>query len=214
MSRRKRTVESIKSEEVRGELNRIRNKSRFRNFIRTTLYTLIVVAAIAVLVATLWMPVLQTFGDSMSPTLEDGQIVVSLKTGEFKSGDVIAFYYNNKILIKRLIGVPGDWINIDEAGNVYVNGERLDEPYVDELAFGYCNIQLPYQVPDERYFVLGDHRSVSMDSRDSNVGCVATEQVVGSIVFRVWPLKDFGPLNSNREEPQTAEPLPSETSSN
>ena len=197
MSRKKRTVESLKSEEIRGELDRVRHKHRFRSVIRSTTYSLVVVAAVAVLVATLWMPVLQTFGDSMSPTLEDGQIVVSLKSGDFKQGDVIAFYYNNKILIKRLIAVPGDWINIDEEGHVYVNGEQLNEPYVDELSYGHCDIQLPYQVPDERYFVLGDHRSVSMDSRDSNIGCVASEQVVGSIVFRVWPLKDFGPINSN-----------------
>ncbi len=196
MSRRKRTPESLNSEEVRGELNRIRNKHRFRSVIRSTTYSLVVVAAIAVLVATLWMPVLQTFGDSMAPTLEDGQIVISLKSGDFKQGDVVAFYYNNKILIKRLIAVPGDWVNIDEEGHVYVNGEQLYEPYVDELSYGYCDIQLPYQVPDERYFVLGDHRSVSMDSRDSSIGCVASEQVVGSIVFRVWPLKEFGPLKS------------------
>ena len=196
MGRRKRTPESLKSEEIRGELNRLRNRHRFGSVLRSTTYTLIVVAAIAVLVATLWMPVLQTFGDSMTPTLEDGQIVISLKSGDFETGDVVAFYYNNKILIKRLIAGPGDWVNIDEAGNVYVNGEQLNEPYVDELSYGYCDIQLPYQVPDERYFVLGDHRSVSMDSRDSSLGCVASEQVVGSIVFRVWPLKDFGPLES------------------
>ena len=194
MARRKRTVESIKSQELRKELERVRHKHRFRSVIRSTTYSLVVVAAIAVLVATLWMPVLQTFGDSMTPTLEDGQVVISLKSGDFKQGDVIAFYFNNKILIKRLIAVPGDWVNIDEAGNVYVNGELLNEPYVDELSFGYCDIPLPYQVPDERYFVMGDHRSVSMDSRDSNIGCVASEQVVGSIVFRVWPLKDFGPV--------------------
>ncbi len=196
MSRRKRTPESLNSEEIRGELNRVRSRHRFGSVVRSTTYTLIVVAAIAVLVATLWMPVLQTFGDSMTPTLEDGQIVISLKSSDFETGDVVAFYYNNKILIKRLIAGPGDWVNIDDAGNVYVNGEQLYEPYVDELSYGYCDIQLPYQVPDERYFVLGDHRSVSMDSRDSSVGCVASEQVVGSIVFRVWPLKEIGPLET------------------
>lgn len=197
MSRKKRTAQSLSAKEVQGELNRVRKKHRFGSVLRSTLYTLIVVAAIAVLVATLWMPVLQTFGDSMTPTLNDGQIVISLKSGEFGTGDVIAFYYNNKILIKRLIAGPGDWVNIDEAGHVYVNGEELQEPYVDELSLGYCDIQLPYQVPDERYFVMGDHRSVSMDSRDSSVGCVATEQIVGRIVFRVWPLKEFGPLSSD-----------------
>lgn len=194
MSKKKRTAESLKSEEVKEELERVQHKSRFRTVLRSTIYTLIVVAAIAVLVATLWMPVLQTFGDSMTPTLDDGQIVISLKSGDFQIGDVIAFYYNNKILIKRLIAGPGDWVNIDEGGHVYVNGKELDEPYVDELAFGYCDIQLPYQVPDERYFVIGDHRSVSLDSRSSAVGCVASEQIVGRIVFRVWPLKEFGAI--------------------
>ena len=198
MSRKKRTPESLTSTEVQDELNRVRSKSRFRSVIRSTLYTLVVVAAIAVLVATLWMPVLQTFGDSMTPTLEDGQIVISLKSGEFETGDVIAFYYNNKILIKRLIAGPGDWINIDEAGNVYVNGEELIEPYVDELAYGYCDIQLPYQIPDERYFVMGDHRSVSLDSRSTAVGCIAAEQIVGRIVFRVWPIKEIGPLPGSK----------------
>lgn len=196
MARKKRTPESLKSEELRGELRRVQSRHRFHSVIRSTVYTLIVVAAVAVLVATLWMPVLQTFGDSMTPTLDDGQIVISLKSGDFETGDVIAFYYNNKILIKRLIAGPGDWVNIDEAGHVYVNGEELIEPYVDELAFGYCDIQLPYQVPDERYFVIGDHRSVSLDSRSSSIGCVATEQIVGRIVFRVWPVKDFGYLAS------------------
>ena len=198
MSRKKRTPESLTSTEVQDELNRVRSKSRFRSVIRSTLYTLVVVAAIAVLVATLWMPVLQTFGDSMTPTLEDGQIVISLKSGEFETGDVIAFYYTNKILIKRLIAGPGDWINIDEAGNVYVNGEELIEPYVDELAYGYCDIQLPYQIPDERYFVMGDHRSVSLDSRSTAVGCIAAEQIVGRIVFRVWPIKEIGPLPGSK----------------
>ena len=162
--------------------------------IRSTTYSLVVVAAIAVLVATLWMPVLQTFGDSMTPTLEDGQIVISLKSGDFKQGDVVAFYYNNKILIKRLIAVPGDWVNIDEEGYVYVNGEQLYEPYVDELSYGYCDIQLPYQVPDGRVFVMGDHRATSVDSRDTAVGCVAQEQIVGRIIFRVWPFERLGIL--------------------
>lgn len=194
MSKKKRTAESLSAKEVKDELERVQHKSRFHSVLRSTLYTLVVVAAVAVLVATLWMPVLQTFGDSMTPTLDDGQIVISLKSGDFEVGDVIAFYYNNKILIKRLIAGPGDWVNIDEAGHVYVNGKELHEPYVDELAFGYCDIQLPYQVPDERYFVIGDHRSVSLDSRSSAVGCVASEQIVGRIVFRVWPLKEFGSI--------------------
>ena len=189
---KKKVAASPSAEELRGELKRVRYNHRFRSVIRSTFYTLIVVAAIAVLVATLWMPVLQTYGDSMTPTLQDGQIIISLKSGDFECGDVVAFYYNNKILIKRMIAGPSDWVNIDESGNIYVNGELLEEPYLEEKAFGSCDIKLPYQVPDGKYFLVGDHRSISLDSRHSSVGCVATEQIVGKIVFRVWPLADFG----------------------
>lgn len=151
-------------------------------------------AAVAVLVATLLMPVLQITGNSMTPTVSEGQYVVSLKGTSPAMGDIIAFYYNNNILVKRVIAGPGDWVNIDEYGNVSVNDEPLDEPYVYEKALGECDIDLPYQVPDGRYFVMGDHRSTSVDSRSSTIGCVAEEQIVGTIVFRVWPLNEFGPL--------------------
>jgi len=157
-------------------------------------YTLITVAAIAVLVATLWMPVLQIYGSSMTPTLKDGNIVVSVKSVNFQSGDVIAFYYNNKILIKRVIAGPGDWVNIEEDGTVYVNNEKLEEPYLMEKALGECDIEMPYQIPESRLFVMGDHRSVSVDSRSTAVGCVSEEQIVGRIAFRVWPLNEFGKI--------------------
>ena len=140
------------------------------------------------------LPVLQIYGGSMSPCLEEGNIVMSVKTSNLKQGDVIAFYYNNKILIKRVIAGPGEWVDIDEDGNVYVNQEKLDEPYVKDPSLGDCNIELPYQVPDERYFVMGDHRSVSVDSRNSSVGCVTKDQIVGKIVFRIWPLNELGRL--------------------
>lgn len=178
--------------QLEAELKRERYKRRYRTVLRSTIYTLITVAAIAVLVATLWMPVLQIYGSSMTPTLSDGNIVVSVKAGDFQAGDIIAFYYNNKILIKRVIAGPGDWVNIEDDGTVYINGEPLDEPYLTEKALGECNIELPYQVPESRLFVMGDHRSVSVDSRSTAVGCVAEEQIVGKIVFRVWPLPDFG----------------------
>lgn len=178
--------------QLEAELARVKYRSRYRLVLRSTVYTLIVVAAIAVLVATIWMPVLQIYGSSMTPTLSEGDIVVSLKGSAFQRGDLVAFYLGNKILVKRCIAGPGQWVDIDDEGNVYVDGEQLDEPYLMEKALGDCNIELPYQVPDSRYFCMGDHRSTSVDSRNTAVGCVAEEQIVGKIVFRVWPLADFG----------------------
>ena len=180
------------TEQLEGELKRVRYKSRYRSVLRSTIYSLITVAAIAVLVATLWLPVLQVYGNSMTPALQNGEIIFTVKMSEFEPGDIIAFYYNNKILIKRVIARSGEWVNMDADGNVYVNETLLDEPYLDEKAFGDCNIELPYQVPEGRVFVMGDHRSTSVDSRNSAVGCVAQEQIVGKILFRVWPLEEFG----------------------
>lgn len=180
------------TEQLEGELKRVRYKSRYRSVLRSTIYSLITVAAIAVLIATLWLPVLQVYGNSMTPTLQNGEIIFTVKMSEFEPGDIISFYYNNKILIKRVIARSGEWVNMDADGNVYVNETLLDEPYLDEKAFGDCNIELPYQVPEGRAFVMGDHRSTSVDSRNSAVGCVAQEQIVGKILFRVWPLEKFG----------------------
>ena len=180
------------TEQLEGELKRVRYKSRYRSVLRSTIYSLITVAAIAVLVATLWLPVLQVYGNSMTPTLQNGEIIFTVKMSEFEQGDIISFYYNNKILIKRVIARSGEWVNMDADGNVYVNETLLDEPYLDEKAFGDCNIELPYQVPEGRVFVMGDHRSTSVDSRNSAVGCVAQEQIVGKILFRIWPLEKFG----------------------
>ena len=181
--------------QLETELAREKYRRRYGRVMRSTIYTLITVAAVAMLVATLWLPVLQIYGSSMTPTLDEGEIVVSLKGSDFRQGDIVAFYYNNKILVKRVIAGPGRWVNISEDGTVSVDGEPLNEPYLTEKAFGDCDIQLPYQVPDGRYFVMGDHRSTSVDSRHSAVGCVASEQIVGKIVFRVWPLKAMGGLN-------------------
>ena len=179
-------------EQLQAELRHEKYKRSFVFSLRNTIFTLVTVAAAAVLTAVLLMPVLQIYGSSMTPTLSEGEIVVSVKGTDMKTGDIVAFYYNNNVLVKRVIAQPGDWVNISEDGTVFVNNEAIDEPYLTEKAFGECNIQLPYQVPDSRIFVMGDHRSVSIDSRNTAVGCVAAEQIVGKIVFRVWPLGEFG----------------------
>ena len=181
--------------DLEEELERVHYNKRFRRTLRSTIYMLVTVAAVAVLVAVLLLPVLQIYGTSMTPTLTEGDIVVSVKgSNDMKSGEILAFYYNNKILVKRVIAQPGDWVDIDDEGNVYVNSELLDEPYLTEKAFGETTIKLPYQVPEKRIFVMGDHRATSVDSRNNAVGCVAEEQIVGKIVFRVWPLSGFGPV--------------------
>lgn len=183
------------TEQLEAELNRIKYKSKFQSLFKSTVYTLITVAAIAVLIATLWLPVLQIYGTSMTPTLQKGDVILTIKTSDLKSGDIVAFYYNNKILVKRVIALSGDWIKIDKNGDVYVNDILLDEPYVSEKSFGDTDIEFPYQIPDDRLFVMGDHRATSVDSRNTALGCVAHEQVVGRIFFRVWPLNEIGSVH-------------------
>ena len=177
--------------QLEAELKRAKYQREYRKLLRNTISSLIVVAAIAVLVSMLFLPVLRVTGTSMTPTLQNDELVVCRKRGTFQSGDIIAFYFNNKILLKRVIGMAGDIIDIDDSGTVYVNGEALEEPYLNEKALGECDIELPYQVPDERVFVMGDHRSTSVDSRSTAVGCVAEEAVVGKVILRVWPVKQF-----------------------
>ena len=179
------------TEEVKAERERLAYRSRYTRVLRSTIYALVVVAAVAVLLATLFLPVLQVSGDSMNPTLQDKDVIVLVKSGSLKTGDLCGFYWQNKLLLKRVIGLPGDIISLDENGVVTVNGTVLDEPYVDELALGECDIKFPYQVPENRYFVLGDHRATSIDSRSSVIGCVEKNQIVGKVFIRVWPLSSF-----------------------
>ena len=181
-------------EALAEEYRRARYQDRYRRTLLNTIFTLITVAASAILVATLWMPVLRIYGNSMETTLYDGDIVATVKTEHLDPGDIVAFYYNNQVLVKRFIAGPGEWVDIDDYGNVYVNNQRLEEPYLLEKSLGECNIELPYQVPENKVFVLGDHRSISKDSRDKSIGCVDDEQMVGKLVFRVWPLAQFGLL--------------------
>lgn len=179
----------IPSEEaVNAERERLQYQKRYRQTLRTTIYALIVVAAIAVLLATMFLPVLQVSGTSMEPTLSDNDIIVLFKTSDFETGDLVGFYYQNKILLKRVIGGPGDIIDIDEEGNVYVNGELLDEPYLTSRALGETDLTYPYQVPENRYFVMGDNRETSIDSRSSAIGCIEVDQIVGKVILRVYPL--------------------------
>lgn len=180
--------------ELEAELKRVKGRRRFRRVLFGVLGTLVVVAAVAVLLATRFFPVLQIYGDSMTPTLNEGDVVVTFDQGDLQQGDVVAFYHNNKVLVKRVIAQTGDWVDIKSNGVVYVNGQRLDEPYVDQLALGSCNITLPYQVPESHVFVMGDHRSDSIDSRNTAVGCVAEDQLIGELVLRVWPLGGIGTL--------------------
>lgn len=180
------------TKQLEKEVKRRRYRNSYLKILKSTVSSLIVVAAVAVLIATLLLPVLRVTGSSMTPTLENDQLVVCKKTGNFEKGDIIAFYYNNKILLKRVIALPGDYISIDADGTVYVNDEKLDEPYVSEKALGECDLEFPYQVPEERIFVMGDHRSTSVDSRSSQIGCIAEESVIGVVSFRIWPFKEIG----------------------
>ncbi len=189
---RKKNLETPSIEQLKTEVKRVSYRKRYWSVLRSTLYTLLISAACAVLVATIFLPVLQIYGTSMTPTLYEGEIVVSVKGTDFKAGDLVCFYIGNKILVKRYIAGPGQLVNIDEDGNVFVDGKLLDEPYISEKSLGDCNIELPYQVPESRIFVMGDSREQSIDSRNTAVGCVSDEQIVGKIVLRIWPINSFG----------------------
>ena len=192
--KKKKDISVAELPALEAELKRVGHNSRFRKLLQSTIYTLIVVAAVAVLVAVLFLPVLRIYGSSMTPTLNEGEIVISIKGVDIEPGDVIGVYYGSKLLIKRCIATAGQWVDIDVDGNVYVDDHLLNEPYLIEHAYGETNIELPYQVPAASIFVMGDHRSTSVDSRNTSVGCIETENIVGKIVFRVWPLESFGAI--------------------
>lgn len=182
-----------------SEIEELYKKAKYRKLfsekIRSTVFMLIVVAAFAILVAMLYLPTLRIYGKSMKGTLEGGNIVLAVKSNRFKTGDIVAFYYNNNILVKRVIAESGDWVNITKDGTVYANNKKINEPYIENKAYGETNIKFPYQVPENRIFVLGDNRKVSIDSRNTSIGVVSDEQLVGKLIFRIWPLSEIGTLN-------------------
>ena len=189
LQRKKDTVSLPTKKQVETERKRYRRQKAYNKALRGTIYVLTVVAAVAVLISTLVLPVLQIEGTSMEPTLSSGDIVLLTKTTRFDRGDLCGFTWNNKLLIKRVIGLPGDWIEIDADGVVYLNGEKLDEPYVEQAALGECDLEFPFQVPQEQYFVIGDMRESSVDSRNTLIGCISKDQIVGRVFFRIWPFK-------------------------
>lgn len=191
LHRKKKEVSLPTKKQVETERKRYRRQKAYNKALRGTVYVLTIVAAVAVLIATLVLPVLQIEGTSMEPTLSNGDVVLLAKTTRFERGDLCAFTWNNKLLIKRVIGLPGDWIEIDTDGTIYLNGEKLEEPYVQQMDLGECDLEFPFQVPQEQYFVVGDMRKSSIDSRNSLIGCISKDQIVGKVFFRVWPFKDI-----------------------
>ena len=189
--RREKEVSLPTMNQIETERRRYRRQKAYNKALRGTVYVLTIVAAVAVLVATLILPVLQIEGTSMEPTLSNGDIVLLTKTTRFERGDLCGFTWNNKLLIKRVIGLPGDWIEIDTDGTIYLNGNKLDEPYVQQIALGECDLEFPFQVPQEQYFVVGDMRKSSIDSRNSLIGCIQKEQIVGKVFFRIWPFSEI-----------------------
>lgn len=191
LHKKQREVSLPTKKQVETERKRYRRQKAYNKALRGTIYVLTIVAAVAVLIATLVLPVLQIEGTSMEPTLSNGDIVLLMKTTRFERGDLCAFTWNNKLLVKRVVALPGDWIEIDTDGTVYLNGEKLEEPYVEHKALGECDLEFPFQVPQEQLFVIGDMRESSIDSRNTVIGCIPKDQIVGKVFFRIWPFKNI-----------------------
>ena len=189
MSRRNRRQVSLPSpEQVSRAYQQDQYRKRYKRAFISTLSVLAVIAAVAVLVSTLFLPVIQVSGNSMEPTLSDGDVLVLLKSKRYERSQLCCISWQNKMLLKRIIGLPGDVVSIDTQGNVTVNGALLDEPYVSDKTLGECDVTFPCQVPEGKVFVLGDHRSTSIDSRSSEIGCVDQDQIVGFVLFQVWTI--------------------------
>ena len=190
--RKQKEISYPTSMQWKKELARMNYRERYRHMFWSTVSVLALVCALAVLISTLWLPVLQIYGSSMTPSLNENDIVISVKSKKYEYGDIVAFYYNNKVLIKRVIATAGEWVELSEDGDLYLNGVLQEEAYVKDKALGECDIEMPYQVPEGRLFVMGDHRSVSVDSRSETVGCVSEEQIVGKLIYRIWPFENSG----------------------
>ena len=191
IGKKKKKVSIPSINQVETERKRYRRQKAYNKALRGTIHVLTIVAAVAVLISTLILPVLQIEGTSMEPTLHNGDIVLLMKTSKFERGDLCGFTWNNKLLIKRVIALPGDWVEIDTDGTVYLNGEKLEEPYVNNKALGECDLEFPFQVPQEQYFVIGDMRESSIDSRNTLIGCIQKDQIVGKVFFRIWPFESI-----------------------
>lgn len=194
MKKQKNEKYTVDVPALEAELKRVNLRIRFRTLLKSTVYTLIVTAAVAVLIAVFFMPVFRIYGSSMQPTLNEGQIVVSVKSTKVKRGDIVGVWWGSKLLVKRCIATAGDVVDIDEEGSVFVNGERIDEPYLVDKAKGDTNIELPCRVPEHTVFVMGDKRSTSIDSRNTSVGCVDLDDIGGILLFSVWPFSSFGSI--------------------
>lgn len=195
--KRKAIKDKPSIEQLREELDRTRYRKEYYRVLVNTLFTLIVVASLTVLIAVIWLPVLEIYGSSMNPTLSEGEYVVAISTKNLKRGDLVAFYFGNKLLVKRCVGLPGDLVDISEDGTVYINGMQLDEPYLHDKAKGDSETEYPVEVPQEQYFMLGDRRATSLDSRNPSVGCITVDQIVGKVVFRIWPFERFGQIGES-----------------